>query len=514
MVAFTFLTTSPVTSATTITVGANDVNPYSVTGFPLISSGISIDTTAGFAWQISSSISLGPSQKFDIEFTGTGFLASNYPSGTVSNLRIVSRLGNVVTNPWISQDGTYQNFEAAVGLPIARVNSTTGGNLISQGATFAIGFTKPAAVLFTVSGTVAYSTSGTPIGNATVRLTPATGTALTVTSSATGTYSIANVPAGTYTLTATKTGNWGGVTGGDALIVARHAAGIALLTGLPLTAADVNNSASVTAADALLIVRRAAGLDASFAAGDWVFASQSVTVASAVTANVTGLAVGDVNASYTPSTGTAFAKSTSMSLATGTDRFAISNSSSVAIGSVTMKISANSAIAEITSKLPGFVSQINGSNATLVWYAADAKTAFQLNTNDAIATVKLADKAAQGGSVSIATEMTDISGEAVMSKVAVASLPTEFSLMQNYPNPFNPSTQISYNLPQAGKVTLTVYNLMGQEVAKLVNEQKNAGSYSIEWAPKNLASGMYIYRINVQTEKELLTSSKRLMLLK
>ena len=514
MVAFTFLTTSPVTSATTITVGANDVNPYSVTGFPLTSSGISIDTTAGFAWQISSSISLGPSQKFDIEFTGTGFLASNYPSGAVGNLRIVSRLGNVVTNPWISQDGTYQNFEAAVGLPIARVNSTTGGNLISQGATFAIGFTKPAAILFTVSGTVAYSTSGTPIGNATVKLTPATGTALTVTSGATGTYSIANVPAGTYTLTATKTGNWGGVTGGDALIVARHAAGIALLTGLPLTAADVNNSASVTAADALLIVRRAAGLDASFAAGDWVFASQSVTVASAVTANVTGLAVGDVNASYTPSTGTAFAKSTSMSLANGTDRFAISNSSSIAIGSVTMKISANSVITEITSKLPGFVSQINGSNATLVWYAADAKTAFQLNTNDAIATVKLADKAAQGSSVSIATEMTDISGEAVMSKVAVASLPTEFSLMQNYPNPFNPSTQISYNLPQAGKVTLTVYNLMGQEVAKLVNEQKNAGSYSIEWAPKNLASGMYIYRINVQTEKELLTSSKRLMLLK
>jgi hypothetical protein len=55
---------------------------------------------------------------------------------------------------------------------------------------------------------------------------------------------------------------------------------------------------------------------------------------------------------------------------------------------------------------------------------------------------------------------------------------------------------------------------MGQEVAKLVNEQKDAGSYSVEWAPKNLASGMYIYRINVQTEKELLTSSKRLMLLK
>ena len=63
-------------------------------------------------------------------------------------------------------------------------------------------------------------------------------------------------------------------------------------------------------------------------------------------------------------------------------------------------------------------------------------------------------------------------------------------------------------------VTLTVYNLMGQEVAKLVNEQKAAGSYTVEWMPRNMASGMYIYRINVQTEKGLQTASKRLMLLK
>jgi hypothetical protein len=372
----------------------------------------------------------------------------------------------------------------------------------------------PGAV--TVSGSVAYASSAAnAIGAVTVTLTPATGTAKTATSNASGAYSIANVSPGTYTLTASKSGNWGGVTGGDALVVARHAAGIALLTGLPLTAADVNVSGSVTGGDALLIVRRAAGLDASFTGGDWVFASQSVTVASAnVTANVSGLAMGDVNVSYVPASGTAFAKSASLSLTSGTEQFGVATSSSVAIGSVTLRISAQSAISEISSKLPGFVSQIDGSNATLVWYAADAKTAVQLNANEAIATVKLAEKAVAGSSVSIATEMTDITGAAVMSKVDVAALPTEFSLMQNYPNPFNPSTQISYSLPQAGMVKLTVYNIMGQEVARLVNEQKNAGSYSIEWAPKNLASGMYIYRINVQTEKELLTSSKRLMLLK
>jgi flagellar hook assembly protein FlgD len=63
-------------------------------------------------------------------------------------------------------------------------------------------------------------------------------------------------------------------------------------------------------------------------------------------------------------------------------------------------------------------------------------------------------------------------------------------------------------------VTLIVYNINGQEVAKLVNEQKNAGSYSVQWAPKNLASGVYLYRIRVQTEKETITAVKRLTLLK
>jgi flagellar hook assembly protein FlgD len=63
-------------------------------------------------------------------------------------------------------------------------------------------------------------------------------------------------------------------------------------------------------------------------------------------------------------------------------------------------------------------------------------------------------------------------------------------------------------------VNVTVYNMVGQEVAKLINEQKNAGTYSVQWAPKNLASGVYIYRINVQTGKETITSVKRLTLLR
>lgn len=71
----------------------------------------------------------------------------------------------------------------------------------------------------------------------------------------------------------------------------------------------------------------------------------------------------------------------------------------------------------------------------------------------------------------------------------------EFSLAQNYPNPFNPSTKIDFNLPESGNVSLTVYNILGKEVASLMNEQKNAGSYSVTFNPEpdKISSGIYFY---------------------
>lgn len=76
------------------------------------------------------------------------------------------------------------------------------------------------------------------------------------------------------------------------------------------------------------------------------------------------------------------------------------------------------------------------------------------------------------------------------------AVPTSFSLLQNYPNPFNPSTTIVYNIPKLSFVSLKVYDLMGQEVATLVNEEKDAGSYSISFDASNISSGMYIYQLN------------------
>ena len=87
-------------------------------------------------------------------------------------------------------------------------------------------------------------------------------------------------------------------------------------------------------------------------------------------------------------------------------------------------------------------------------------------------------------------------------------LAESFKLNQNYPNPFNPSTVISYQLPASGKVTLKVYDLLGQEVATLVNTTMSAGAHEVSFDASRLASGMYIYRIQsgnfIQTRKMLL----------
>jgi hypothetical protein len=75
------------------------------------------------------------------------------------------------------------------------------------------------------------------------------------------------------------------------------------------------------------------------------------------------------------------------------------------------------------------------------------------------------------------------------------TVPKVYSLEQNYPNPFNPVTTISYRIPKAGNVKLTVLDVLGRELAVLVNGFKQAGSYSVQFDASELASGIYFYRI-------------------
>jgi hypothetical protein len=86
--------------------------------------------------------------------------------------------------------------------------------------------------------------------------------------------------------------------------------------------------------------------------------------------------------------------------------------------------------------------------------------------------------------------------------------PKQFSVQQNYPNPFNPSTMISYSIPKDGNVKVTIFNTLGKEVAKLVDEFQKSGTHSVRFGNQNLASGVYFYRVeagdNVKTLRMLL----------
>jgi hypothetical protein len=92
----------------------------------------------------------------------------------------------------------------------------------------------------------------------------------------------------------------------------------------------------------------------------------------------------------------------------------------------------------------------------------------------------------------------------------VLYLPNFLGLSQNYPNPFNPTTSMQYTISNRQFVTLKVYDLLGREIATLVNEEKPAGEYEVEFDGSNLTSGIYFYRLNAGEY----SATKKMILLK
>jgi opacity protein-like surface antigen len=131
---------------------------------------------------------------------------------------------------------------------------------------------------------------------------------------------------------------------------------------------------------------------------------------------------------------------------------------------------------------------------------AEAKFSFDINRN---ATVNKKD--------TIDFMISDGSG-IMMTKQFIFSYtgPKEFKLEQNFPNPFNPTTKIQYQLPQDSRVALKVYDILGSEVATLVNEEQEAGYKEVQFNGSNIASGMYVYRLQARDY----VSTKKMMLLK
>jgi hypothetical protein len=110
----------------------------------------------------------------------------------------------------------------------------------------------------------------------------------------------------------------------------------------------------------------------------------------------------------------------------------------------------------------------------------------------------------------VVPDRVDILEPEVLGVQKSSPIPDGYSLFQNYPNPFNPSTQISYTVAKRSFVTLKVYDLLGREVASLVNEVKQAGTYPVTWNAARLGTGVYFYKIQVGSFSE----TKKMILIK
>jgi len=134
-------------------------------------------------------------------------------------------------------------------------------------------------------------------------------------------------------------------------------------------------------------------------------------------------------------------------------------------------------------------------------------------TTNASKAYSFTDNNLSSGKYSYRLKQIDRDGKFTYSQsveVTIGQTPKEFALMQNYPNPFNPTTMISYQIPAGNTVSLKVFDAIGREVATLLNETKDAGSYSVNFDASKLSSGVYIYRL----ESGSFVSTKKLILMK
>jgi hypothetical protein len=98
----------------------------------------------------------------------------------------------------------------------------------------------------------------------------------------------------------------------------------------------------------------------------------------------------------------------------------------------------------------------------------------------------------------------------VFAQESDTSIPNKFTLEQNYPNPFNPTTTIRYTIPSAASVQLKIYNVLGNEIATIVNEELPPGNYTVEYDASNLPSGIYFYTLTTND----ITETKKMTLIK
>ena len=391
---------------------------------------------------------------------------------------------------------------------------------------------------YSITGQVTYhNTTSTNLIYIPVHLKDTIGnTVFTQQSDAYGDFSFNGIPNNTYTLDGSLDKPWGGVNATDALLVRKQTIGLINLTGLPAMACDVSGNGSTNATDALMILQRFVHIITTFDAGDWVFDGGTITLnnVNSTGNSFQGLFYGDVNGSYLPQFNkSVFEQSVSIAKSgikevASEDVFELpvftNNTAEVAAVSLAINYPTNLFQIEDVIFDGGQVVYSATEGQLRICWCSD--TPIQTSQADELMSLEVRplgpvdiSNLAQYFNIAEGCEIADswadplddvvlLFPELVATGIAGTDDNTTFLLGQNYPNPFNENTIIEFVLPKAGKVNLAVYNVLGEKVANLLNDSRNAGLHKVEFNKRDLAQGNYIYKIVFESGSEYYQESK------
>ena len=337
---------------------------------------------------------------------------------------------------------------------------------------------------------------------------------------------------------------WGGGNGTDALRVMQHFSAIRLLSGIHLAAANVNGSESVNSTDALLIMQRFAHMINSFTAGDWVFETDGgdiLTIEAADrTDTIRGLCYGDVNGSYIPGAQlksgaypVGISQKGEMSFGGTEVDIPFYASADMQLGAMSLVIHYPASVLDIEDlKVNNTGGQVifNAENGTLLaaWISLEP---MQVKTTEPLfyVTARIKDMDALKENFRFLpgenSELADgnaqvITGINLYYPALVTSSPTgDAALPANpvfgmdiWPNPFSNRATMQYTMPEAGDVSLKIYNSLGMLVKVLVEGSRDAGSYTEQWDATSQPSGIYYYILDANTGRDTFHQSGKLIL--
>lgn len=365
-----------------------------------------------------------------------------------------------------------------------------------------------------ISGTLSYDNlNATPLKNVKLNLKNTMGIISDSTlTDISGKYKLQPPQTGKYVIESSSSQPWGGVNAMDALMILRDFTGLELLTPLRKKAADVDLSGAANSVDALLVARRFVNLINEFEAGDWYFEQDSLDfTASNLTKDFKGICMGDVNGSFNPGI---MKGEPAVALFTE-GRLTMNQGEIISLPlriKEDLKLGAISLILQYPKDLIDVVDVVAGGDAhgnlvyssengelRIAWY--DTKPMLVDEGNRAVLFLKIKARnigatmfvsfGISEGSCLAEAESQFISQSKLFIPVLCIDVPSQYQLFSNSPNPFSSQTTLSYALPEAAMVKVSVLNALGEQLEVLQNEYKTEGTYQLLFDGSKLSNGIY-----------------------